>query len=376
MMYKSSFDGRRIALLFLVLLLSGGIDAGALPDSFDLRDPKVLDLLDIDLDSMRLWAFEAYRSEDYEEAARRFLVILDHSVEDVNSLYNLACCYSLVGELGLATRTLERAVRAGFTDLEYIRRDADFTAVRGTDEFRGVVDSLRFVQAKENRESGSLLMVEAPSLHRYRLRFPDPYDPDRAYPLVVGLHGHGGGPERFARLYEEFESPQFIFVCPEGPYSLSIGGSLCYTWTLRFPGDDAMSDSTDRMAEDYILRTIDHLKRGILFDEVYLMGFSLGGTFAYTTAIKNSERFTGIIALGTQLKRSWVTDEELEAANHLRVFIVHGERDGTISYQDGLYAKNLLERHGYDVTFREFPGGHELPEEVLKDVGRWVQRGP
>ena len=71
-----------------------------------------------------------------------------------------------------------------------------------------------------------------------------------------------------------------------------------------------------------------------------------------------------------------MTDEELEAANHLRVFLFHGERDGTISYQDGLYAKNLLERHGYDVTFREFSGGHELPSEVLKDVGRWVQRGP
>jgi predicted esterase len=31
-----------------------------------------------------------------------------------------------------------------------------------------------------------------------------------------------------------------------------------------------------------------------------------------------------------------------------------------------------LRERGYDVTFREFDGGHEVPEDIARDAIRWM----
>jgi len=31
-----------------------------------------------------------------------------------------------------------------------------------------------------------------------------------------------------------------------------------------------------------------------------------------------------------------------------------------------------LKRRGYDVTFREFEGGHQVPPDIARDAMRWV----
>jgi phospholipase/carboxylesterase len=48
------------------------------------------------------------------------------------------------------------------------------------------------------------------------------------------------------------------------------------------------------------------------------------------------------------------------------VFVSHGRQDPVLAYQGGEKAKDLLERHGYQVTFHPFAGGHAIPEEVVE----------
>ena len=55
-------------------------------------------------------------------------------------LYNIACLLSLAGEKAEAIEALRAAVRAGFRDREWIRKDGDLNAVRGEAAFRNLMD--------------------------------------------------------------------------------------------------------------------------------------------------------------------------------------------------------------------------------------------
>lgn len=57
-------------------------------------------------------------------------ILLADSVEHENR-YNIACCYSLLGETELAFTLLEEELKDGYVDFTHIRRDPDFAPLRG-----------------------------------------------------------------------------------------------------------------------------------------------------------------------------------------------------------------------------------------------------
>jgi len=62
----------------------------------------------------------------------------------------------------------------------------------------------------------------------------------------------------------------------------------------------------------------------------------------------------------------------IRTARNLRVFIAHSPEDRVVEYESGTKAREILEKHGYDVTFHEFEGGHRVPEEPLREAQRWM----
>ena len=60
------------------------------------------------------------------------------------TLYNLACLNSLIGERAKAIDWLGQAVRAGYTDREWMKKDKDLDAIRGEEGYKKLIsdDSL------------------------------------------------------------------------------------------------------------------------------------------------------------------------------------------------------------------------------------------
>lgn len=56
--------------------------------------------------------------------------------------YNLACSYSLVGELDSAFASLRDAIRLGYTDLQHLTMDRDLDNLRRDRRFREIVEEL------------------------------------------------------------------------------------------------------------------------------------------------------------------------------------------------------------------------------------------
>ncbi|MFQ6000120.1 MAG: alpha/beta hydrolase, partial [Anaerolineae bacterium] len=121
-------------------------------------------------------------------------------------------------------------------------------------------------------------------------------------------------------------------------------------------------------------------------DEVYLMGFSQGAILAYLTGIKHHRVFRGIICLSGPgllaplvnpfagpFNPAWLAEEFIQDAGELRVFMTHG-KDDQVPYELGTRSRDILLKHGYDVTFRDFDGGHTLPpEEILAQIVKWIK---
>jgi len=62
--------------------------------------------------------------------------------EDPGVLYNLACSYSLTGEVDEAVETLQEALRRGWSDLAHLERDPDMANLRRDPRYGGLVKGL------------------------------------------------------------------------------------------------------------------------------------------------------------------------------------------------------------------------------------------
>lgn len=84
----------------------------------------------------------------YEKGLKVDLKLSDFKPLDPVVHYNLACSYSLLGKIDPAIKTLDKAIKLGYTDFKFMNKDPDLENVR-----------------KDTRYS-ELLRQYAPSTHK------------------------------------------------------------------------------------------------------------------------------------------------------------------------------------------------------------------
>ncbi|MBN2541433.1 hypothetical protein JXI42_01050 [bacterium] len=342
------------------------------PSTINPFDENIGDFLDTDIGEYWMKAFAYYDSSNFAESARYYLAYLRHDISNSMALYNLACCYGLLGKTELALQNLERAVHAGFDDFEHILHDPDFDSIKTDDKFITLVDSLILSADRAEKKLGEIIYMDASAYYPCRVFKPANYDKSKNYTLILGLHGWGSSPERFVGLWEKFDKPDFIYACPQAPYPFNVGEDIGYSWENWIPGDDELTDKARSKSEEYVLRWLSKLKEDYNIAEVYLMGFSQGAAFTYSIGLKNHELFSGIMPFGGWLDTIRVAEDDIETSKSLRVFIAHGTNDTRVKFESAIQARDLLREHGYDVSFVDFEGGHTMPEHAIKQAELWL----
>jgi phospholipase/carboxylesterase len=342
------------------------------PETIDPLVPGIGDFLDVDVSGYLIEARDAYDKGDYKKAARYYLLVVRHDIGDSTSIYNLACCYGLMGETERATLFLKRAVKAGFNDLEHIEKDKDFDTIRETPAFRAAISNLAEIVKSKTEELGKLVNIESSALFNCRVQLPENFNPDQKYDLVLGLHGYGSNPEGFIKLWQRFKNPDFIFASPQAPYPFPVGKRIGYSWITRKKDDELIENRTTALTEEYVARIVKNLRDKYRLNKIYLLGFSQGCAVAYKAGIKNHKLFAGLICFGGWLDVDYLDDRAFKKAKRLRVFIAHGSKDRVIKPEEGQKASNFLSKYGFDVTFHEFDGAHRVPGEVLQIAQSWM----
>lgn len=246
-----------------------------------------------------------------------------------------------------------------------------------------------FIQGQEteltNIKSDSLYF-ESPILLECNLQFPDDYNPDKSFPLVISLHGGGGSYETFMNIWKHFENPQFIMATPQAPYKWLLEDKIGYDWSAWPTGDLKIMAKALILTSKYIENLILSLTEKYKINEVYLMGFSQGSIITQIAGINNFELLSGMIILsGPPLYVSvwspwvdffeieWPAEESVRSANKLKVFIAHGKSDEIIDIEFAYQTRELFTKFGYDLILFEFEGGHEINAEIMKKIENWIK---
>ena len=199
--------------------------------------------------------------------------------------------------------------------------------------------------------------VEVP----YALFVPSNYDPSRAWPLIVGLHGFGR-PYDWIMSYDGYvdmaERDGYILVTPKGYHPRAWYGSRGPGIpTLR--GDDdsaALPENLGALSEQDVMNVL-HLATeefNVDPDRIYLWGHSMGGAGTYHLAAKYPQVWA---ALGVAAPAPSVSPDQLASFRHIPILVLQGDQDRAVPVARTREWVARMRELGMEHVYIEIEGG-------------------
>lgn len=194
------------------------------------------------------------------------------------------------------------------------------------------------------------------------------YEAHYGYPLIVWLHGPGDDEGQLTRIMPAVSLRNYVAVAPRG-FPIPPGGrvdSARYGWQQT---PEEIQGAAQRIAESIEAAG---QRLNIAPGRIFLAGFDAGGTMAFRVAMNRPYRFAGVLSLGGAFPTGHTPLRCLAEARRLQVFLAAG-RD-SLRYPAAAVCDDLRLLHaaGMSVTLRQYPCGHELSPQMLRDVDRWI----
>ena len=197
---------------------------------------------------------------------------------------------------------------------------------------------------------------------------------------VIWLHGLGADRYDFMPVAEALQESLLStrFVLPQAPMRpVTInGGYEMPSWYDIKAMNPARSISLEELETSAKMVTdlIEAQKRtGIDASRIFLAGFSQGGAVVFHTAYKQWQGpLGGVIALSTYAP---TFDDELQlSASQQRIptLCLHGQFDDVVQNAMGRSAYEHLKSRGVTVTWQEYPMGHQVLPEEIRDIRTWL----
>lgn len=202
--------------------------------------------------------------------------------------------------------------------------------------------------------------------------YPDDYQPQLSYPLVIMLHGFGANMKDLASLAPTIERQGYVYVCPNAPIPFDIGlGMVGYGWHPR--RDEATAEDyqrAERLLNGFLDEVIEKLEATP--GQVVLLGFSQGGGMTYRCGLSRPETFAGLVALSASLPDPEELQDRLPSQRTQPIFIAHGRSDPLVSMDTARATRKFLEEAGYHPAYHEYDMAHEIPPMVIHDLVPWL----
>jgi polyhydroxybutyrate depolymerase len=158
---------------------------------------------------------------------------------------------------------------------------------------------------------------------------PPGYSADRVYPLVLGFHGRTNDNQQVRQYYDLEKSSRFdaIYVYPAGLRD----GSGKYSWYN--PGDRANS-LRDYALFDRLLTDIG-ARYCVDQDQVFVVGHSLGASFANSLACARSDRIRAVGSVGGGISPT-------QCSGKVAALLLHNPDDQDVSVKESERARDAL----------------------------------
>jgi predicted esterase len=188
--------------------------------------------------------------------------------------------------------------------------------------------------------------------------------------LLLALHGWGQSCERFSRWVAPLAERGFVVAVPQAPHQLYINyepKTVGFNWLTIHEKERSIAEFVDYMHQ--LIKTL-HAEFPFDEDRVCLLGFSQGVSMSYRFAVRGGLEVGAVVACGSDLPPD--VAEELPNRDAFPVLIVHGKEDPMAKIDKAEAALAELRRHGFSPDTNFFDGGHQLPREVVGEIGDWL----
>jgi phospholipase/carboxylesterase len=190
---------------------------------------------------------------------------------------------------------------------------------------------------------------------------PIHYEAGYAYPLIVWLHSAGSSERELKQVMPLVSMRNYVAVAPAG--SSAASGR---PWRQSPDDIEAAAISVDHSVSQAQQQFNIHPRR------VFLAGCGRAGTMALRLAWTNPQRFAGVVSINGPLPVSF---EPMRRVNELRRVpcLLATSRDHR-RYPANRVSSDLRLLHsaGCTVALRQYPGAHDLTDNMLADMDRWL----
>ena len=202
----------------------------------------------------------------------------------------------------------------------------------------------------------------------FSLYVPEYYTPDRAWPLVMALHGGSGNGRGFLWSWlRDARSFGAVLVAPTATGSAS-GSKTTPKGTWALMGEDTDTPN--------LLRILDLVRSRWNIDpkRLLLTGMSDGGTFCHVTGLDSASPFTHLAPIAATFHPLMAEMADAERLRGLPIHLVHGQLDWMFPVQVARQTRELLSAAGADVTYRELDDlSHCYPREMNAPILNWLR---
>lgn len=180
-----------------------------------------------------------------------------------------------------------------------------------------------------------------------------PPDAATPLPLLVLLHGAGGsGANMLRRIVRFTDAAGIAVLAPD---------SRGTTWdVIRGSFGPDVSFVNTALGRVFDIVAVDPSR-------IIVGGFSDGASYAISVGLQNGDLFRRVLA--------WSPGFFVGGLAHgrPRLFVSHGTADAILPIDRcSRVIVPILTKAGYDVTFREFEGGHEIPAQIATESLKWA----
>ena len=186
----------------------------------------------------------------------------------------------------------------------------------------------------------------------YLYQLPENYTTDRAWPLMVSLHGNP--PRHYKRVHYEYwkgdpAKAGYILVSPdlEGGRWHRVGDPVVLA---------ALRDASTRFRVDP--------------DRIYVNGYSSGGSGAWIMGTRYADVFAGMI-VRCGIRRP--NDHELTNLRDHGVYIIHATLDHACPVDQARRAVKTLEHLNITHHYKEFPRGHDFYPRTNLEILKYME---
>ncbi len=193
-------------------------------------------------------------------------------------------------------------------------------------------------------------------------------------PLLLLLHGVGSHERDLFELAPYLDERLFI-VSTRAPITL-IPGSYAWFHVEFGPGGPIINPEDAEQSRNLLIKFLDELVAAYHLDvkRIYLMGFSQGAIISQSVALTRPDKIAGVVAMsGRILPEVLPLEAKTEAFGRLPVMVVHGLNDQKLDISYGRNARAVWSKLPVALTYREYPMGHEVTQESLRDIATWLR---